>query len=379
MKTKITTIAIIILLAFNITFSQNNKSRFVHEPDLRKVLPKFLTPQGFLDPKYPEAVAKPSRYYTDLYGIHALADASKDSIKSDFVPKLAEVSDEDENTVTLKFKEGFYGKFYPHSALKVMGVTVNSDHVEISSDTWQDLRKNIDLFISLLEKNKLAKRYLRPNPHYKDEQIVFAQLARKNNVMPKVAGFAQMKNEKNSLLIYPEGVHGNVKAYEKFKSDVLDKENFDWIALEMLVPSMQKDLDIFINAPDNSPEHLRTRKVLLEYFKDNWNGRSGPKTTAEENYYFKIVEQMRTKKTRVIAVEAATAEYIFFRNGETKFGAAVRSYWWAKLLPKKGKGLIFGGSAHFNDKNPINFQDFQAMINPKLKMYALEEIKIRNY
>jgi hypothetical protein len=379
MKINSLTIVILVLLSTASVFAQTSKVRFVHEPDLRKLLPKFLTPQGFLDPKYPEAVAKPSRYCTDLYGIHALADTTKDFIKRDFVPRFAEVTDEDENTVTLKFKEGFSCKFYPHSALKVMGVTVNFDHVEISGDTWQSLRKNIDTFTNLLEKSKLARKYLRPNPHFKDEQLVFAQLTKRNNVMPKVAALSDLRNEKNSLLVYPESVHGNVKAYEKFKADVLDKEAFDWVALEMLVPSQQRDLDIFIKATENSPEHLRTRKVLLEYFKDNWNGRSGPKTTAEENYYFKIVEQMRAKKTRVIAVEAATAEYIFFRNGETKFGGAVRSYWWAKLLPQKGKGLIFGGSSHFNDKSPINFQDFQAMLNPKLKMYSLEEIKIRNY
>jgi hypothetical protein len=377
MKYKLFTTIILIVLSSVFTFAQTTKPRFVHEPDLRKVLPKFLTPQGFLDPKYPEAVAKPSKYYTDFYGIHALADTTKDDIKRDFVPKFAEVTAEDENTISLKFKDGFSGKFYPHSAFKVMGITVNFDTVEISGDTWVEMRKNIDSFTKLLETNKLAKKYLRPNPYFKDEQLVFNQISKKG-IMPKVANFAEMQSEKNSLLIYPERVHGNVKDYEKFKADVLDKAQFDWIALEMLIPSQQKDLDVFINAPENSPEHLQTRKVLLGYFKDAWNGRAGPKTTAEENYYFKIVEQMRAKKTRVIAIEAATAEYLFFRNGETKFGAAVRSYWWAKLLPKKGKGLIFGGLAHFNDKDAINFQDFQAMLNPKLKMFVLEALKVRN-
>jgi hypothetical protein len=240
MKINLITVVLLILLSTASAFSQPTKPRFVHEPDLRKLLPKFLTPQGFLDPKYPEAVAKPSRYYTDLYGIHALADTTKDFIKRDFVPRFAEVTDEDENTVTLKFKEGFSCKFFPHSALKVMGVTVNFDHVEISGDTWQSLRKNIDAFKNLLEKSKLTKKYLRPNPHVKDEQLVFAQLTKRHNVMPKVAALSDLRNEKNSLLVYPESVHGNVKAYEKFKADVLDKETFDWVALEMLVPSQQR-------------------------------------------------------------------------------------------------------------------------------------------
>ena len=144
--------------------------------------------------------------------------------------------------------------------------------------------------------------------------------------------------------------------------------------MEMLPSSMQKDLDVYVKSTDNSPEYLRTRKVLLDYFKDSWNGRAGPKTNAEENYYFKIVEQMRSNKTRLIAmekaIEAEGAEYIFFRYGENKFGAAVRSYWWATLLPKTGKGLVFGGSGHFTSLSPINFQDLEKLVNPKMKMFA---------
>lgn len=94
----------------------------------------------------------------------------------------------------------------------------------------------------------------------------------------------------------------------------------------------------------------------------------GAKTTAEENYYFKIVEQMRTNKTRVIAMEKAIekneAEYIFFRYGENKFGGAVRSYWWAKA-PKTGKGLVYGGSGHFTGGDSINFQDFKQCLIQK--------------
>ncbi|HRH47034.1 MAG TPA: hypothetical protein PKY82_35640 [Pyrinomonadaceae bacterium] len=369
---------IIIVLTTVLLFSQTSKPRFVHEPDLRTLLPKFLTAQGFLDPKYSEATAKPSRYYSDFYGIQALGVTTKEGIKRDFVPKFAEVIAEDENSVTLKFKDGFTGKFYPNSLLKAAGVEVKWDHVEISGDKWTDLRDNLDKFIKLLETNKLAKKYLRTNPHYQDELVVFKQLSKKNQLVPKIANFSEMQGEKNSLLLFPEGVHGNLKGYEKFKTEVLDKEKFDWIGMEMLTPSMQKDLDIFINAAENSAEHRRTRKILLDYFKDSWNGRSGPKTTAEENYYFKIVEQMRKQKTRVIGIEKSTIEYIFFRFGENKFGAAVRSYWWAKALPKTGKGLIFGGSAHFTDKDAINFQDFEAMLNPKMKMFVLEALKIRN-
>lgn len=378
MQNKLFTAIVLIFLSSISVFAQTTKPRFVHEPDLRKMLPKFLNSQGFLDPKFAEAVAKPSPYYSDFYGIQALANTTKENIKRDFVPKFAEVVTEDENTITLKFKNGGTGTFYPNSSLKVLGIETKFDHVEVSSDTWQDLLKNLENFRATLKANKLEKKYLIPNPHYKDELIVAKQLA--TNKQPLVVPITRLEDfnkEKNAILLYPEGVHGNTQGYEKLKADVLNKQKFDWMALEMLVPTMQKDLDVFINSAENSPEHLRTRKVLLDYFKDAWNGRKGPKTSAEENYYFKIVEQMRQQKTRVLGVEKSSAEYIFFRYGENKFGAAVRSLWWAQLLPKTGKGLIFGGSGHFTISNAINFQDFQAMLNPKMKMFSLEEIKVR--
>lgn len=382
MKTKLFTIAILIFLSSILAFSQSVKPRFVHEPDLKLLLPKFLNSQGFMDPAFADATAKPSYYYSDFYGLQALADTTKEGIKRDFVPKLAEVTGEDENTITLKFKSGWTGKFYPNSSLKVVGIETKWDHVEVSGNTWQDLQKNLADFFDILKKNKLEKRYLRINPHYKDELVVYKQLTK--HAQPaqiKVAPLAEFQKEKDAILLYPERVHGIVKGYEELKANVLDKQKFDWAALEMLPSSMQKDVDIYVKSPDNSPEYQRARKVLLDYFKDNWNGRAGPKTTAEENYYFKIVEQMRANKTRLIAMEKAIegsgAEYIFFRYGENKFGGAVRSYWWAKALPKTGKGLVFGGSGHFTGADSINFQDFQMLLNPKAKLFAIGEIKIR--
>lgn len=375
-------------LVFGAAFGQKRnavaeaKPRFVHEPDLKISLAKFLNPQGFLDPKFADAVAKPSRFYSDFYGLQALADTTKEGIKLDFVPKFAEVSGEDENTITLKFKGGWTGKFYPHSSLKVVGIETKWDHVEVSGDTWQNLLKNLADFLYILRKNKLEKRYLRLNPHYRDELAVYKQLTK--NPPPagiKVVPLAEFNNEKDAILLYPERVHGIVKNYEELKADVLDKQKFDWTAMEMLPSLMQKDLDTYVKSADNSPEYMRTRKVLLDYFRDSWNGRAGPKTTAEENYYFKIVEQMRANKTRVIAMEKAIegkgAEYIFFRYGENKFGGAVRSYWWAQALPKTGKGLVFGGSGHFTDPSSINFQDLYKLLHPTSKMYTIEPIKMR--
>jgi hypothetical protein len=376
---KLTPVLFIVIALTGAAFAQAAKPRVAHEIDLRKSLPRFLTQQGFLDPKFADAVSKPSPWLTDFYGVQALADTTKEMLKRDFVPKFAEIVAEDDRTLELKFKNGYTGKFYIHATMKAAGQEVAFDHVEISGAAWPELVKNLDDFRGIIQANKWEKRYLIPNPFYREELAVAQQMAKNAapaqlTVTPTLAEFQQ---EPNAVLIYPEGVHGNVKGYEKFKADILDKAQFNWLALEMLTPLQQKDLDAYVKAADGSPEYERTRKALLTYFTDAWNGRAGPKTKPEDNYYFKIVEQMRARKIRVVGVEASTLPYIFFRYGENKFGGAVRSYQWAKLLPKKGRGVLFGGSGHFNDPTPINFQDLLATLNPKLKQFVIEPLKMR--
>jgi hypothetical protein len=39
--------------------------------------------------------------------------------------------------------------------------------------------------------------------------------------------------------------------------------------------------------------------------------------------------------------------------------------------------VLFGGSGHFNDPTPINFQDLLATLNPKLKQFVIEPLKMR--
>ncbi len=354
--------------------------RYVDEPDLKKLLPRVLNAQGFLDPNFSKAIAKPSQYYKDFYGAQALADTTKEKIQQDFVPKYAEVVSDDEHTLTLKFKSGWTAIFYPHSTLRVAGAEVPFDHVYISGNTWQEMLKNLDEFRGLLKARKLEKKYLIPNPFYKQELIVYKKMTEagapaKLNVDPNLTVFQQRPN---ALLIYPEGVHGVLAGYTKFNTDVLTPYQFDWIGMEMVPTTMQKDLDAFVRAGDATAEYARARKVIVDYFAGAWNGRAGPKTTGEENYYFKIVDLMRMKKTRVIGMEDSNIPYIIFGYGESQFGGAVRSYMWAQAVPTSGRGLVYGGSAHFDSSQPINFQDFLQMRNPGVKFFTVAPIKLRN-
>jgi hypothetical protein len=39
--------------------------------------------------------------------------------------------------------------------------------------------------------------------------------------------------------------------------------------------------------------------------------------------------------------------------------------------------FVFDCSGHFNDPTPINFQDLLATLNPKLKQFVIEPLKMR--
>ncbi|MGI8745628.1 MAG: erythromycin esterase family protein [Bryobacteraceae bacterium] len=369
------------LAASGLTFEDEKRAaaaalpRYVDTPDLKTILPHFLNSKGYLDPEFAAATSKPSPFYTDFYGVQALADSTAAKIKADFVPKFAELVSENEHTVKLKFKSGWTGTFYPHSTLSVMGTDIPMDHMYVSGDKWQEILKNVDEFRDLLKANGLEKAYLIPNPHYTDEAAVFSkwnsQAPGANIVLdPSLAALDQSKN---AVFLAPEGVHGNLEGYNALNT-VLAAHKLDWFGMEMLTTDMQPDLDQFVQSAAGAPEYATARKKLIDYFTASWNGRSGPKTTGEENYYFKLVDQMRNKKTRVIGLEGVSLTYILFRYGENAFGAAVRSYRWAQVVPATGKGVIFGGSGHFTEPRSVNVQDFIKDRNPGVQLISVAPI-----
>lgn len=87
-----------------------------------------------------------------------------------------------------------------------------------------------------------------------------------------------------------------------------------------------------------------------------------------------MVEAARAQGMRVIGIERATLPFLLFRYGETKFGGAVRSLEWAKTLPRTGRGIVFGGSAHFSADDAGNVQDFVAVAQPKRPLFSLKPL-----
>jgi hypothetical protein len=352
--------------------------RYQDMPDLKALLPRFLNKQGLLDPEFSVTVGKPSRYYTDFYGVQALADTTKEEIKQDFVPKFASVIDEDDHTVTLRFKEGYTAKFYPHSALVVKNISVPFDHVYISGDTWRALEKNLDDFRGIILDNGWQSRYLIPKPEYDAELAVAAAVANPapTPVLTVDPDLKQYEASHNAVLIAPEGVHGIRSTGFETLYPLLNTHQFDWLGMEMLPSSMQSVLDDFTRGKAGSPAHDAARKSMIQYFANAWNGQAGPKTSGEDNYYFQLVDAASKMHVRLIGMESSPIEYDLFRYGESAFGAEVRTYLWTQRVPVDGRGVVYGGSAHFTSARPVNFQNFLERRNPTVKFFVLKPLHL---
>lgn len=354
--------------------------RYQDVPDLKTLLPRFLTKQGFLDPEFSAQVGVPSPYYTDFYGAQALANITRQEIRRDFVPKFASMIAEDQHSITLQFKSGYTARFYPHSALVIKGIVFPFDHVYISGDTWRALEKNLNDFRGIIVSNGWQSRYLVPNPEYHAELAVAAEIAKPGPapVLTVDPDLKKFETYRNAVLIVPEGVHGIPSTGFDTLYPLLKTHSFDWLGMEMLPASMQSTLDDFTQAPAGSPAYVAARKALIQYFASAWNGQSGqPKTTGENNYYFKLVDEARTRHVRLIGMESSPLVYDVFRYGESSFGANVRSYLWAQKVPLHGRGVVYAGSAHFTSPRPTNFQNFLQRRDPSLRFFVLKPLHVR--
>ena len=358
---------------------QPAQPRVIDKPDLAPIIKRVANPKGYgYDPGFLALISKPSPYYTDFFGIQALKDLTKKKIEQDFVPKYASVVKDGDNSLELKFKSGWSAKFYVNSTLEIMGLAVPFDHVYISGDTYGEIEKNIDEFREILKAQQLEDTYLIKNPYYAEELEAQKRLDVGDASSVTVTSdpdLKQFSQQKTAVWIYPDGVHGNYTAFKDFYN-VLKTADFDWLGLEALPIAMQKTLDTFIDAKEGSAEYIQARKTLLSVLSNGWDKRFGLKGPPEEGPFFKTLELMRERGKHVYGLDAPL-EYTTFRYGETPFGGAVRGDLWARSVPMTGRGIVFGGSAHFMFPQSVNFQDFLHLRNREVKFYSVTKIEPR--
>lgn len=345
--------------------------RTVHEIDVGPLVGRFMTPEGFMDPGFPPTVASASPHLTDFFGVLALGDVPAAEIVADFVPSHARLVREGPGSVILAFEGGFEAEFFPFSTFSALGRAVPLSHASVSGDTWREVQANLGTMIGLIEGLGRADAYLVPNDFYEWERATEAQLlggrAADVRVDPTLAEFARAED---GVLLVTEAVHGLPDDLNVLRG-ILEDHAVDWVGMEMVSTDLQGDLEAYNRSAAGSPEHERARAVLVDWFTREWNGRAGPLTAGDANPYFLLLEEAHRRGVRVVALEGGTTEFFFFRYGETEFGGAVRSRIWAGSIPREGRGVVFGGAAHFRNAKPIDVQDFIAALQPGRPLFSL--------
>jgi hypothetical protein len=350
--------------------------RTIDEPDLVSLVKRVMVGPYTIDPAFSSFISHPSAYYTDLYGIHALKDFTAEKIIKDFTLTDANVIFQNNTMIQLKFHSGWNATFHPYSSLVIKYVSLPIDHVYIGGDNAQELIQNLIEFHEILKRNNLESTYLIPNPCYDmEKQVDRAFYSGKSTVNVTVdPTMKYFQAASNAVMIYPDPVHGDLPWYMQFMT-ALRTASIDWLGMEMLTSAIQTILDSFCTAPDGSTEYLNARHNLTTYFLHAWTPYFKLNiTSGEDSPYFKAVDLIRQKKGRVYGLDLDNMDFLIFRYGESAFGAAVRSLNWANSIPIKGRGIVFGGSAHFTSTKPINMQDFLMTRDNSIKLFSIRPL-----
>ncbi len=350
-------------------------NRTIHEPDLELLVKRLLISNFTVDPVFTNFISHPSTYYTDFYGIHALKDFTSEKIIHDLISS-ADLIYQNNTIVQLRFHTGWNATFYPHSSLVVKNANSPTDHVYLGGNNAQELIQHITEFRDILKRTNLESTYLIINPYYDmEKQVDIAFYSDKSTVSVTTdSTMTHFQAASNAVMIYPDPVHGDLTWYMKFMES-LNSTNIDWLGIEMVPSSMQNILDSFCTAPNDTVEYRSARVNLTTYFLSAWTPYFHLNiTSGEYSPYFKAVDMIRQKKGRVYGLDFGDINFILFRYGESIFGASVRSLNWANSIPTKGRGIVFGGSAHFTSVKPINMQDFLIARDSSIKLFSIRPL-----
>ena len=352
------------------------ENRTVHQPDLAALTRRVLTGTYTVDPRFVDFISHPSAVYTDLYGIHALQDFTRQQILDDFVPRYATLLRDGDHTFDLQFSKGWNATFYPNAILDIKAINVSRDHVYIGGSDAPELIENLKDFHRMLNESNTQTKYLVPNPFYHVEKVTNELYYSGKPTVPvtfdpDMQGF---RSATNAVLIYPDGVHGNLPYFNTFM-ERLGLADIQWLGLEMLSSSMQSTLDHFCTAPVDTSDYVNARLNLINYFLSAWTPYFQLNiTSGDQSPYFQAVDLVRQKKGRVYGLDIDSTEFLIFRYGESDFGASVRSRNWALSVPTTGRGMMFGGSAHFMMNRSSNVQDFLHERDANLQLFSIRTL-----
>jgi hypothetical protein len=313
-----------------------------------------------------DRVALPDPYLTDMFGIQVLQPVPPDRVLADLVPDRATLVSRDRHALTLDLLDGPRVAFLYDTRLVLDGDVVDVPYVRVMIADPASYPAEPLAFRRTLGDAGLADRYLVPNPYYAAEQAVSLLMKGNATIEPApvhadTAGFGTVAH---AALIVGE-THGGTEAYDRARA-LLETPSVEWIAIEMLPEDLQDVVDTYTSTRDGEE-----RATLLDYYRANWNTR-GHEITADpaDNPYFRLIDVARGLGKPVYALDAET-RYILFRFGEFPLGATVRDFVWASNVPDSGRGLVYGGSSHFQRERRPNMLTFLRERFPDIELYEV--------
>lgn len=212
-------------------------------------------------------------------------------------------------------------------------------------------------FLDALAESGNLGLIFRKNTYHQQEKVVqrHIDVPRKGFPTPKLPAASASVSFKEGVIIVPDE-HGDMERYNLVKN-LIKGGKLDWFAIEMLPHTMQNTVNAFINEPENSPKYKKARQALIRYYSKHWDNQFEDIGLPSSNPYFKLLELCRKHKVQVRAMDV-TSEYYGQNPQKAKLIVGTRNLVWSDQIPDKGKGVIFGGWAHFNWNPGIKVQDF---------------------
>lgn len=352
----------------------SEEPRYVHTLDVAKLARRVANPNGFgYHPDFERLAAIPSAYCTDFLGLLGVNRVTRTEILDDFVPGHAELEDGDACRLRLRFGSGVRATWYVNSSMRIRETEFDFDHVEFEGQDFSEYRRNIQVFLDILNRQGLVRKYLIPNPFYEDELLVKEQMESNRTPVPvvEISDVRVFETSDHALLLYPDRAHGDAGNIARLVN-LLDSVDYDWLAVEMLPTNSQVMLDQYISSAYGSPAFLAAEEYFCDYFQRAWI-LNEVFADPRHNHFMRMLYSVKERGKRVFAMEPDCPEFLLFRNGETRFGGAVRSARWMQSVPRDGRGIVLGGSAHFTSSLPINFQDFHMLRSPGFQVFLYDQ------
>lgn len=317
-----------------------------------------------------QRVDHPSAVLTDFFGVQPLQPYTLDQILTDLVPELATVTKRGENRVTLRMNNGPTVVVQSNGRLFINGNKVEIPYARVVIEQPSTYPREPALFRAALVDAGLGERYLPRNPYYELEVQAVGSAGHTGAVQGEVSADTSRFDDHEHAIILVGETHGGSERYEQAMK-LVALPSITWIAIEMIPENLQSSVDALQSHSPGSAPHRAARDSLLRFFSENWNTRGHEITaTPEENPYFRLIVAAHRLGKRVIALDTR-ADYILFRFGEFPLGAKVRDATWAANIPSEGRGIVYGGSAHFSTSRSPNMLSFLQSRDSMVSVFQL--------